>query len=239
MKSFETYAERKSVIDPYASIAEPTARIRGPGRRRTLTDFGVLEISPFYGEHVRLARRFTHGGLSSVNIFVSHPGADHAEGLAELLQQLETARNKVDPYVEIGQHLRIKADSFEKRLGAELKKLAEQIESRYTDERKTPLDEFLQPVMQLERRGHIDAALDVLYDRMDALLKTKQFAAIDTLLHQANVDSLSIDVLLGLLTASLPARSQLPARSKFYAQAVTSIKRRGEWEDGLLDGLES
>ena len=236
MKSFETYAERESAIDPYASVAEPAARIRWLGRRRKLTDFGVLEISPFYTGHVRLARRFN---LSSVDIVISHPSADHAEGLAELLQQLETARIKVDPYVEIGQHLRVKAGGKEERLGAVLEKLSERIESRYTGEPKAALDEFLQPVMQLERRGHIDAALDVLYDRMDALLKAKQFAAMDALLQQANVDSLSIDVLLGLLTASLPARSQLPARSKLYSEAETSIKRRGEWEDGLLDGLES
>ena len=156
-----------------------------------------------------------------------------------MLQQLETARRRVDPYAEIGQRPRVKAEGLEKRLGAVLEKLSERIESRSTDEQKTALDEFLQPVMQLERRGHIDAALDVLYDRMDALLKAKQFAAMDALLQQANVDSLSIDVILGLLTASLPARSRLPARSKFYAEAETSIKRRGEWADGLLAGLES
>src|SRR5437773_8997522 len=116
MKSFETYAERESVIDPYASVAEPASRIRGPGRRRKLTDFGVLEISPIYAGHVRLARRFAHGDLSSVDIVIviSHPSADHAEGLAELLQQLETARRRVDPYAEIGQRPRVKAEGLEK-----------------------------------------------------------------------------------------------------------------------------
>src|SRR3990172_8235788 len=103
----------------------------------------------------------------------------------------------------------------------------------------TKLDKFLQPVTQLERHGHIDSALDVLYDRVDDLLKARQFSTVDDLLRQADVGSISVDVLLGLLTATLPARSRLAARSKFFADVEAAIKMRGEWEDGLLAGLES
>ena len=101
------------------------------------------------------------------------------------------------------------------------------------------LDKFLQPVVQLEKHGHIDSALDVLYDRVDDLLKAQQFTVLDDLLRQVDVDSISVDVLLGLLTATLPARSKLPARPKFFADVETSIKTRGAWENGLLAGLES
>ena len=101
------------------------------------------------------------------------------------------------------------------------------------------LDSFLKPVTQLEKHGHIDTALDVWYDRVDDLLKARQFEVVDGLLRQANVSSLSVDVLLGLLTATLPARSRLSARAKFFADAEASIKTRGEWESGLLAGLES
>ena len=79
----------------------------------------------------------------------------------------------------------------------------------------------------------------VLYDRVDDLLKARQFSAVDGLLRQANVGSISVDVLLGLLTATPPARSELPARSKFFADVEASVKVRGEWENGLLAGLES
>jgi hypothetical protein len=103
----------------------------------------------------------------------------------------------------------------------------------------TRLDKFLQPVTRLEQHGHIDAALDVLYDRVDDLLKAHQFGAVDDLLREANVGSLSVDVLLGLLTATLPARSKLSARAKFFAEAQNVIRSRGEWENGLLAGLES
>lgn len=104
---------------------------------------------------------------------------------------------------------------------------------------RTLADFFLEPVRQLERRGHVDAALDVLYDRIDDQLKRKQFGVTDTLLRQAKVDLLSPDVILGILTATLPARSKLPSRAKFFAEAEASLKARGEWENGLLAGLES
>jgi hypothetical protein len=104
---------------------------------------------------------------------------------------------------------------------------------------ETKLKKFLQPVTQLEKQGHVDAALDVLYDRVDDLLKAKQFTTVDSLLREASVASLSVEILLGLLTATLPARSRLPARSKFFGEAEASIKARGQWENGLLAGLES
>jgi hypothetical protein len=104
---------------------------------------------------------------------------------------------------------------------------------------RTLTDFFLEPVKQLERHGHLDAALDVLYDRIDDLLKRKQFGVAEVLLRQAEVDSLSPNVILGILTATLPARSKLPSRAKFFTEAEASLKARGEWENGLLDGLES
>jgi hypothetical protein len=101
------------------------------------------------------------------------------------------------------------------------------------------LDKFLWPVTRLERLGRIDAALDILYDRVDDLLKARDFSTVDELLRQADVSSFSVDVLLGLLTATLPGRSKLPARSKFFRDVEVCIKERGEWEFGLLAGLES
>ena len=103
----------------------------------------------------------------------------------------------------------------------------------------TTVEKFLQPVTRLEKHGHLDAALDVLYDRVDDLLKAKQFTAIDNLLRETTVASYSVDILLALLTATFPARSKLPARSKFFADVEASIKGRGEWENSLLAGLES
>lgn len=139
----------------------------------------------------------------------------------------------------------------------ELEKLVKRIQSdameyaaaicgrQYEPQRQRPqrqrlfTDVFLRPVRELEKRGHIDAALDVLYDRVDGLLRGKQFVAVDDLLQHLRVNALSVDVLIGLLTSTLPARSKLPSRAKFYSEAEASIRQRGEWEEGLLTGLES
>ena len=97
---------------------------------------------------------------------------------------------------------------------------------------------WLAPIQCLANDDHIDAALDVLYDRVDASLKKKQFQKIDDVLSEVDVNTLSVDILLGLLTATYPAKSKLPSRVAFFSAAEAAIKARGEWEDGLLAGLE-
>lgn len=44
--------------------------------------------------------------------------------------------------------------------------------------------------------------------------------------------------MLGMLTATLPARSHLPSRPAFVQAVATTLKKRGELEPNLLDGLE-
>jgi len=58
-------------------------------------------------------------------------------------------------------------------------------------------------------------------------------------LRQVDVRIFSTDLLLGILTATLPAKSKLPSRTPFFGKVEAIIKRRGEWEKGLLTGLES
>jgi hypothetical protein len=118
-------------------------------------------------------------------------------------------------------------------------RLQKRLQAKEKKGQSIALDDFLQPVTQLEKGGHVDAALDVLYDRTDDLLKKNEFETIDALLQQAKVNLMSVDIILGLLTATLPVRSKLSARSKFYTEAEVSIKARGAWENGLLAGLES
>ena len=98
--------------------------------------------------------------------------------------------------------------------------------------------DFLQSVIYLAKAGHIDSALDVLYDRVDAFLKQGNFADLDAVFNQTSAKPLSLDIILGLLTASLPAKSKLPARSSFYTEAEATVKQRGEWVEGLFAGLE-
>ncbi len=98
---------------------------------------------------------------------------------------------------------------------------------------------FLDHVARLDTLGNHDAALDILYDKIDGLLRSERFDEVDQLLSNIDVDDLSPDLLLGILTASLPAKSKLPSRTVFFEKVETSLKDRGIWEDNLLVGLES
>ena len=150
-----------------------------------------------------------------------------------MLQNLKSARIKADPYVEIDEAIRtLLGKGIEQRL-------AKVLGTPHLSKKRASLEELLGPALQLERHGRIDSALDALYDRVDDLLKTGEFEALNDMLQDARVGSLSTDVLLGVLTATLPARSKLPARAKFFHDAGAAIRGRGEWENGLLAGLES
>ena len=82
-----------------------------------------------------------------------------------------------------------------------------------------------------------NATLDLIYDQIDCKLKEQNFHEIDELLKSINVAEYSVDLLLGLLTATLPAKSKLHSRAKFFSAVETTIKERGQWENYLLVGL--
>ena len=104
---------------------------------------------------------------------------------------------------------------------------------------QTTAGSFLERANQLDKRGQTDAALDLIYDQVDALLRSGALARIDALLSGTDVRSLSPDVLLGLLTATLPARTKLRSRKAFFKKVETFLKSREDWENDLLTGLES
>jgi len=98
---------------------------------------------------------------------------------------------------------------------------------------------FLSRAQRLESSGNVDAALDIIYDYVDKQLKTQRFYDIDQILTNVKVIEQSADILLALLTATLPARSKLSERAKFFSEVEEALKQRGEWENDLLVGLEN
>lgn len=97
---------------------------------------------------------------------------------------------------------------------------------------------FIDRARRLDEQGQADAALDLLYDSIDELLKTGKFNEVDEILSQMDVSEYSADILLGVLTATLPARDELKSRPQFFREVEQSLRRRGEYEDCLLVGLE-
>lgn len=98
-------------------------------------------------------------------------------------------------------------------------------------------ESFVDRASRLDSAGHSDAALDLLYDSVDEMLRRSEFARLDSILNNTAVADCSPNTLIGLLTASLPARSRLPSRKEFYAAVERALRQRGEYEDGLLTGL--
>lgn len=97
---------------------------------------------------------------------------------------------------------------------------------------------FVEMANRLAEQGRVDAALDLIFARVDETFRRGDFADCDHLLRRLAVADYSTDILLGLLTATLPARSLLASRPDFYSRTEDEIQRRGEMEPGLLTGLD-
>lgn len=100
-------------------------------------------------------------------------------------------------------------------------------------------ENFLDRARRLDKAGNTDAALDLIYESVNGKLSRGRFKDVDAVLQTTEPWSLSVDLMLGLLTSTLPARTKLPSRGTFFQKSEAAIKDRKEWEDGLLTGLEN
>ena len=87
--------------------------------------------------------------------------------------------------------------------------------------------------------GQTDAALDLIYDSVDELMKNGAYPRLDAVLKGMQVPNLSVDVLLGVLTATLPAKNRLTSRPSLFLAVEKTLRDRDQYEEGLLTGLES
>jgi antitoxin (DNA-binding transcriptional repressor) of toxin-antitoxin stability system len=97
---------------------------------------------------------------------------------------------------------------------------------------------FVLRAQRLDRRGRTDAALDLIYDQVDESMHRAQFDRLDSILANLPVADLSMDILLGILTATLPATRRLGSRAKLFQKIEQVLRNRGDYEEGLLVGLE-
>lgn len=99
-------------------------------------------------------------------------------------------------------------------------------------------ESFVERAQRLDSFGQTDAALDLIYDSIDELMRESLFSELDHVLSQVPVRRTSTDVLIGLLTATLPARTKLQNRGQLFRDVERELRERGEMEDNLLTGLE-
>ncbi len=72
---------------------------------------------------------------------------------------------------------------------------------------------------RLEARGHIDQAIDLIYDHFDGLARMQNFRACEQLLDETDANELSTDLIVSVLTATLPWKSRL---ADFYSARAAS-----------------
>lgn len=97
---------------------------------------------------------------------------------------------------------------------------------------------WLEEAEDLVARNREDEGLDIVYDKLDRLLMSGSFAACDVMLQQVEVTRFSLDILLALLTVTLPASMELPTRAVYFEKVQAELKSRGLDTDELLSGLQ-
>lgn len=98
---------------------------------------------------------------------------------------------------------------------------------------------ILSEVYRLDGAARIDAAIDILFDRIDTLFCEGDFEACDRLLKSVDLNRLSVDVLVAILSITLAARGNLVERASLCRRAHARIKneRGAAATDALLKGL--
>ncbi len=150
------------------------------------------------------------------------------------------ADNSKDRHLRSARGACVATGNLPRRILREIEMVLDSVfpQSRVYNPSSARRETFVQRAQRLDAKGRTDAALDLIYDSTDQMLRDGQFDGIDLLLLQLCVKDLSTDMLLGLLTATLPARSRLQRRGDFFLDVKNSLRDRQELDDGLLTGLE-
>ncbi len=86
--------------------------------------------------------------------------------------------------------------------------------------------------------GKRHAAFDTVFDSIDAELRERHLKRVDSVLDKIDVESVDRDILIAMLTATLPAREHLSNRQAFYQRVASIVTAKSRMEPGLLEGLE-
>jgi len=98
---------------------------------------------------------------------------------------------------------------------------------------------ILQVVKAVGKDG-IDAALDILYEVIDNWLRKDEISVCNELFAVTDAASLQVDIALGLLTVTYPAKLRLVTRKNFYERLRQRLGTTHGFAsaDEILDGLK-
>lgn len=143
---------------------------------------------------------------------------------------LDQVRNRLATLLRDAEH--------QGRLSAFNDRLNELFADAPIDRSETTPAAFLDLARRLDKSGQTDAALDIVFDQIDEMLLAGKFKKVNQLLVDTETDNYSVELLLGILTATLPAKNQLQDRAEFYKRTARTLHSRGELQEGLLVGLD-
>jgi hypothetical protein len=100
------------------------------------------------------------------------------------------------------------------------------------------MDEAIQKMKAAMKPVTLEEKLDRIYDTVDTLIKEEKFYELNLWVRTYPTYQREIDLLMGLLTATLSVKDKLPGRIVLYKEIERELKLRGELEDNPLKGLE-
>lgn len=80
--------------------------------------------------------------------------------------------------------------------------------------------------------------LDNLYLAVDRLMYAGEIEIINKVVAGLEYENISSEMLIGILTVTLPVKKRMAGRDVLYQKVEETLRARGEWEEGLLKGLE-
>ncbi len=97
--------------------------------------------------------------------------------------------------------------------------------------------EILDKALQAQTNYGTDAAIDVLTEHIDKMLRGKQFSTVSELFKLAQPDVLGKALSVSLLMVTTPARSFVSRRAQFKDRLITWLVQQGEREEEVDDLL--
>lgn len=98
-------------------------------------------------------------------------------------------------------------------------------------------ERWVETIRTMEDAGRIDIALDLVYAMFDTLMERHDYDRADAILATINPCLFGVDLLIGFLVATLPAKHELKSRHGLYAKTEAELRTRGAWSENLLSGL--
>ena len=101
------------------------------------------------------------------------------------------------------------------------------------------MTDFWSQIYTMVQSGKSEEVTDLIWKTIDDYLLDGKFSECNVLLMEANLEKLNTQVLIDLLTATLPAKNKLSYRPKLLYLVVRYLMDRNSTErvDNLMKGL--